>query len=129
MHVADLQKVLPDVSMKTPVSPFGDGADEHSICFSNLGEALIHTDLVLTNYLLIVCRNLAEKRAVGSASREIHCRKKYFSVRTIRKDVIDHSITVITTIERVLLKTLIRAFSWNRNSIHEPNNVIYERFP
>ncbi len=51
MHVADSQKVLTDVSMKTSGSPFGDGADERSIRFSALGEALIHTDLVLTNFI------------------------------------------------------------------------------
>jgi hypothetical protein len=51
MNIANLQKVLPDVSMKTPGSPFGDGADEHSMGISTPGEALINTDLALTNFL------------------------------------------------------------------------------
>jgi hypothetical protein len=51
MHVADSQKVLPDVSMKTSGSPFGDGADKRSVRISAPGEALINTDLVVTNFL------------------------------------------------------------------------------
>ena len=38
MHIADSQKVLPDVLIKTSGSPFGDGADERSICFSAPGK-------------------------------------------------------------------------------------------
>jgi hypothetical protein len=59
MHVVDSQKVLPDFLMKTSGSPFGDRADERSIRFSAPGEALIHTDLVLNFFFLIMCRNLA----------------------------------------------------------------------
>ncbi len=51
MNVANSQKVLPDVLIKTPGSPFVDGADERSMGISAAGEALINTNLVLTNFL------------------------------------------------------------------------------
>ncbi len=40
-------------------SPFVDGADERSMGISAPGEALINTNLVLTNFLFDACRNLA----------------------------------------------------------------------
>ena len=113
MHVADSQTVLPDVFMKTSGSPFGDGADEYSIRFSAPGEALITQILYSLIFLLIVCRVLAVNAPSAQLPGKFTAAKKNFPIRTISEDVIDHSITVITAIERVLLKVLVRAFSCN----------------
>ena len=65
---------------------------------------------------------------IGQSTRKIDSCKKYFTVRAISEHIIRHCVAIIAAIHCVLVDTIVSALSWERNPIHETNDVIHQRF-
>jgi hypothetical protein len=70
----------------------------------------------------------AKNAPSNSHTRKVDCSKKYLSIRTIHKHIIDHRVAVISTIHQVLLNTFICSFGRKRYTIRETYDVINNRF-
>jgi hypothetical protein len=53
--------------------------------------------------------------------------KKYFPIMAISKNIIHHRVTIVATIHRILVDSIIRALGWERNPVHETDDIINKR--
>ncbi len=109
--------------METSRSPFCDGTDEGSICITTLGEPLVDANLVFSNFFLQRMQESCCQRTVGPTPWETNRRKKYVTIRPICKHIVHHRVTVISTVECILLDMFIGAFGGDGNSINESNYI------
>ena len=45
----------------------------------------------------------------------------------ISKNIIHHRVTIVATIHRILVDSIIRALGWERNPVHETDDIINKR--
>ncbi len=129
VHVADFQQIIVDVAMQMSCTPFCDGTDEGAVRITALGEPLVNSYLVISNFFLQCMQKSCSQRAIGPTPWEIDCCKKYFPIRPIRKHIVDHRVSVVPAIKCILFDAFVRAFSKDRNSIHKADDVVHNRCP
>ena len=89
----------------------------------NIYYAINKVNFEITNPLFYMWEKPCCQRTVCPTPRIIQCTEK-ISILTISKHIVDCSITVIPTVECILLDMFACTLRLKPNTIHEPNHII-----
>ena len=102
-------------------------ADKCTIRVSAPGKSLVNAYLVRMHLPLHLMQETRRQTPIGPTPGKIDRRKKYLPIWAISENIVYHGVTIIPTIHRILLDSIVRTLGRERNPVHEANYVIDKR--
>ncbi len=129
VDIAYFEEVVANVTMKTSCLPFGYPTNKSPVSISTPGKSLIDTDFVSPDFPLHIMQKMSRQTTVRPAPRKIDGCKKHPPIWSVREHIVNHDVAIIPTIHCMLTNPFIRALDWERHTVHETNDIVYQWFP